>query len=363
MDRVPGILLIRNTLITALPSIMNILVLLFIVLFMFAVLGMELFGAAILQSGSEFLQINDYANFSTFGRSLMTLFRMATGEQWNVIMHDLETVSGHAVWYCSIYTLIVYFLMINLFVAVILSNFLYAFGNDTKQVDEDNINDYAKTWSLLSHEFEDEVMQNLYQTLQVKGSAGADVTWEDVHKHDPWLKRKEKMVRKMAKKLRNPKYLPFSYFPKLIERLKTPLGLGGLEVDSFTPGEIMKMVSSVKVPVTKTGFIQCEQTLSALIDHALGGDRIPDEIQRLLEYRLPEKMVKNEQKLKMESAGHGVADEFAARKLQSVIRAYLSVLHLKRLRAQGFSEDEILKLMASEHERNLASKVFSTWAR
>ena len=54
-----------------------------IVLFLFSVLGMQLFGRV---GYGEFL--NEDANFCYFDAAAMTMFRSATGESWNGIMHD-----------------------------------------------------------------------------------------------------------------------------------------------------------------------------------------------------------------------------------------------------------------------------------
>ena len=42
-----------------------------------------MFGGVKLQSG-----LNEHANFQSFSFAFMTLFRMSTGESWNLIMYD-----------------------------------------------------------------------------------------------------------------------------------------------------------------------------------------------------------------------------------------------------------------------------------
>ena len=73
-----------QTLVYSLPALANVGSVLFLFFFIFAVLGMNLFGKV--RVTGNFL--NRYANFETFGYSMLTLFRMATGEAWNGIMHD-----------------------------------------------------------------------------------------------------------------------------------------------------------------------------------------------------------------------------------------------------------------------------------
>lgn len=75
---------IFNTFVITLPSILNIGLLLLLVLFIYTILGMELFAYTQLQN-----YINNDVNYTTFGKSILTLFRSATGEGWNFIMDDM----------------------------------------------------------------------------------------------------------------------------------------------------------------------------------------------------------------------------------------------------------------------------------
>ena len=67
----------------SLPTLGNILGLFFVLTCMFALLAMQLFGAV-----AHGHHINEHANFCTFPTAALTLFRCATGEDWNGIMHD-----------------------------------------------------------------------------------------------------------------------------------------------------------------------------------------------------------------------------------------------------------------------------------
>ena len=64
---------------------MNIGSLLFLFLFMFVILAMNLFSQIKLQT---FLNYN--VNFQGFGISFLTLFRASTGEDWTNLMADLS---------------------------------------------------------------------------------------------------------------------------------------------------------------------------------------------------------------------------------------------------------------------------------
>ena len=54
--------------------------------------GVSLYGSLPMDQPYSFGEYNDHANFSNFGKAIITLFRMSTGEGWNGIMHDVMTV-------------------------------------------------------------------------------------------------------------------------------------------------------------------------------------------------------------------------------------------------------------------------------
>ena len=60
-----------------------------LVLFIYALMGMSLFGDMPLEEG-YYKAYNRHANFRSLGTGMLTLFRMSTGEAWNQIMHDCQ---------------------------------------------------------------------------------------------------------------------------------------------------------------------------------------------------------------------------------------------------------------------------------
>ena len=76
--------IIIDTLIVSLPSLMNIGGLLILILYIYSVLGMQLFSFIKLKH-----HLNHRANFQTFGRSFLTLIRIATGEEWDTLLDDM----------------------------------------------------------------------------------------------------------------------------------------------------------------------------------------------------------------------------------------------------------------------------------
>jgi len=76
---------IFKTLISATPAMASLGLLLFLLIFMFSIIGMAQFALVSLENASE---MNRHANFQTFGAAFLTLIRCATGEAWNSIMFD-----------------------------------------------------------------------------------------------------------------------------------------------------------------------------------------------------------------------------------------------------------------------------------
>ena len=85
-----SIRMLFNTLITSIPSMANIGFLLFILFFIFSVMGVQSY--AMVMEGDN---LSTHANFRTIGESFILLFRFATGENWNGYMHTmLSTTDG-----------------------------------------------------------------------------------------------------------------------------------------------------------------------------------------------------------------------------------------------------------------------------
>lgn len=80
-----SIKIILDTLLIILPQIRNFITLMFLLLFIFAALGMNQFGGMV---EGDFL--NDKDNFKHLGNAMLYLFRSSTGEDWNKIMHELS---------------------------------------------------------------------------------------------------------------------------------------------------------------------------------------------------------------------------------------------------------------------------------
>ncbi|KAF7408826.1 hypothetical protein HZH66_003363 [Vespula vulgaris] len=87
-----GIRALLDTVMQALPQVGNLGLLFFLLFFIFAALGVELFGrlgrSSQCSDETPCQGLGEHAHFSNFGMAFLTLFRVATGDNWNGIMKD-----------------------------------------------------------------------------------------------------------------------------------------------------------------------------------------------------------------------------------------------------------------------------------
>ncbi|XP_068915162.1 voltage-dependent T-type calcium channel subunit alpha-1G-like [Tenebrio molitor] len=82
-----GIRALLDTVMQALPQVGNLGLLFFLLFFIFAALGVELFGRLDCKI-NPCQGLGEHAHFKNFGMAFLTLFRVATGDNWNGIMKD-----------------------------------------------------------------------------------------------------------------------------------------------------------------------------------------------------------------------------------------------------------------------------------
>lgn len=83
-----GIRALLDTVMQALPQVGNLGLLFFLLFFIFAALGVELFGRLECSIEKPCQGLGEHAHFRNFGMAFLTLFRVATGDNWNGIMKD-----------------------------------------------------------------------------------------------------------------------------------------------------------------------------------------------------------------------------------------------------------------------------------
>ena len=123
LRRAASITRLLDTLISALPAVSNVFLLLALTIYIYALLGMSLFGELEFESG-PYKALNAHANFRTFHVAFLTLFRFSTGESWNALMHDcMDQTTGWAFVYFTTFQLICGYLILNLVVAIVINRF------------------------------------------------------------------------------------------------------------------------------------------------------------------------------------------------------------------------------------------------
>uniref|UniRef100_A0A672P951 Voltage-dependent calcium channel type A subunit alpha-1 n=1 Tax=Sinocyclocheilus grahami TaxID=75366 RepID=A0A672P951_SINGR len=144
----------------ALPYVCLLIAMLF---FIYAIIGMQVFGNIKLNPKSH---INEHNNFKTFFGALMLLFRSATGESWQEIMlsclgekecekdeslnnsttnEKKDCGTEFAYFYFVSFIFFSSFLMLNLFVAVIMDNFEYL-TRDSSILGPHHLDEFVRIW-------------------------------------------------------------------------------------------------------------------------------------------------------------------------------------------------------------------------
>ena len=160
VKKLTGLRMLFNTLIISLPGLLNIGALMFLLCFVYAILGMNLFGKV--KFGEN---LNEDANFTNFGHSLLLLLRMVTGEAWNSVMYDcmIDTDCDSAAdcargeccgndgapLYFITFVILGTFITLNLLIAVVLDNFSNNKKEEGTNITDAHIEDFAQAWSKL----------------------------------------------------------------------------------------------------------------------------------------------------------------------------------------------------------------------
>lgn len=161
-----GIRKLLFALIISLPALFNIATLLFLFMFIFAIVGMTFF-----KNVRHRDALDDFVNFETFPRSMLLLFRLCTSAGWNDVLYPLidgidcnnthyidtlgvpqEDPGGDcssqplAVIFFTSYLFLTYMIIINMYIAVILENFSQAHEQEEIGITEDDFDAFYLEW-------------------------------------------------------------------------------------------------------------------------------------------------------------------------------------------------------------------------
>merc|ERR1719244_632252 len=111
-----------KSLVTSIASINALLILLILFIFIFALLGMQIFGG-------RFQNEESRSTFNNFWQSCLTVFQILTGEDWNVVMYDgiqayggIKGLGSVALIYFLFLFIAGNFILLNVFLAIAVDN-------------------------------------------------------------------------------------------------------------------------------------------------------------------------------------------------------------------------------------------------
>ncbi|XP_075240799.1 voltage-dependent T-type calcium channel subunit alpha-1G-like isoform X6 [Convolutriloba macropyga] len=132
-----GVRQLLDTVMQALPQVGNLGLLFFLMFFIFAALGVELFGRIECNEERKCEGLSRHASFHNFGIAYLTLFRIATGDNWNGIMKDTLSTECDSSENCRknccvsmviapiyfvVFVLMAQFVLVNVVVAVLMKH-------------------------------------------------------------------------------------------------------------------------------------------------------------------------------------------------------------------------------------------------
>uniref|UniRef100_A0A674C7H1 Voltage-dependent L-type calcium channel subunit alpha n=1 Tax=Salmo trutta TaxID=8032 RepID=A0A674C7H1_SALTR len=161
LNRSEGIRNLLWTFIKSFQALPYVALLILMLFFIYAVVGMQIFGKIALIDGTH---INRNNNFQTFPHAVLLLFRCATGEAWQEVMlaclygkrcdpksdylpgEEMTCGASFAIIYFMSFYMLCAFLIINLFVAVIMDNFDYL-TRDWSILGPHHLDEFKKIWA------------------------------------------------------------------------------------------------------------------------------------------------------------------------------------------------------------------------
>ncbi|XP_074857884.1 sodium channel protein type 2 subunit alpha-like [Carettochelys insculpta] len=158
-----GIRTLLFALMMSLPALFNIGLLLFLVMFIYAIFGMSKFAYVKKEAG-----IDDMFNFETFGNSMICLFQITTSAGWDGLLapilnsgepdcdpnkdHPGSSVKGDCgnpsigIFFFVSYIIISFLVVVNMYIAVILENFSVATEESAEPLSEDDFEMFYEVW-------------------------------------------------------------------------------------------------------------------------------------------------------------------------------------------------------------------------
>ncbi|KFV44559.1 Sodium channel protein type 5 subunit alpha, partial [Gavia stellata] len=161
IKKAKGIRTLLFALLMSLPALFNIGLLLFLVMFIYAIVGMTNFACLGWEGG-----IDNLFNFQTFDSSILCLFQITTSAGWDSLLVPLLKGSNSCapnlnltdeqknnctnkevgILFFVSYVIISFLIVVNMYIAVILENFSVATEESTDPLCEDDFDMFYETW-------------------------------------------------------------------------------------------------------------------------------------------------------------------------------------------------------------------------
>ncbi|XP_061935841.1 sodium channel protein 60E isoform X1 [Apis cerana] len=287
-----GIRKLLFALVVSLPALFNIGALLALITFIYAIIGMSVFGHVKKQGA-----LDDMVNFETFGRSMQLLFRLMTSAGWNDVLESLmvqppncdptptnRQLNGNcgypllAITYFTSFIIISYMIVINMYIAIILENFNQAHQEEEIGIVEDDLEMFYIRWS----------------------------------KYDPHATQ----------------FINFSQLSDFIASLDPPLGIS-------KPN--MVALVSFNLPIAKGNKIHCLDILHALVKHVLGHVEESEDFRKLqeqMDIKFKKQFPTRKELEIVSSTRMWKRQDKAARLIQRTIREYITAKKERERMAQ-----------------------------
>ncbi|PSN31689.1 hypothetical protein C0J52_21915, partial [Blattella germanica] len=292
-----GIRKLLFALVVSLPALFNIGALLALITFIYAIIGMSVFGH-VKQQGA----LDDMVNFETFGRSMQLLFRLMTSAGWNDVLESLmiqppncnPTYNNQpngdcgspllAITYFTSFIIISYMIVINMYIAIILENFNQAHQEEEIGIVEDDLEMFYIRWS----------------------------------KYDPHATQ----------------FIRFSQLSDFIASLDPPLGI---------PKPNTVALVSFNLPIARGNKIHCLDILHSLVKYVLGHVEETDDFKKLqdqMDIKFKKQFPTRKELEIVSSTRIWKRQDKAARTIQGAFREYIR-LKREREREPLDLEDEM----------------------
>ena len=233
VKRLRQLRILVNTLMISVPSLINIVGFMLLLFFIFAVLAVQLFSKV-----RRGVVLDDrHINFHDFLSAIQLLFRVTTGDGWNVVMHDCmvskpfcgqngadDCGTQYAPLFFIPYMLLSSYVVTNLFIAIILDNF-----NTTIELEKSKLK-----------------LGDLHRFVDI---------WADFDEDASMT-------------------IPTNRLPSLLARLQPPLGI----TRRFSRLEIITKTEPYRIP-EHGGYIHFVETLIPLARSVMGVDLTDREVR------------------------------------------------------------------------------------